>query len=185
MQQRQTLCFLYVISCHISRICWKSSHVTGPWCNRIYHHDEGSKHLMWLTAWKPICNYRPALDIRLKEHLLPCIYHICRNINLNVSIVIMVTLDKMTFADLYKNTNTEPWSKTIKRRWLSWISHLYRLPENTPARQALAEFQRKTQRPSWATKTNVGGANPKRNRHKNSYTDNGQNRMESASAMAT
>ena len=36
---------------------------------------------------------------------------------------------------------------------------------------------KENQTPSWATKTNVDGANLKRNRHKNSYTDNGQNRM--------
>ena len=33
----------------------------------------------------------------------------------------------------------------------------------------------------WANQ-NQRGANPKRNRHKNSYTDNGQNRMESRSS---
>ena len=53
----------------------------------------------------------------------------------------------MTNADLYTNTNTEPWSKTITRRRLNWVGHLYRLPGETPARQALAEYQRKTKRP--------------------------------------
>ena len=43
--------------------------------------------------------------------------------------------------------NTEPWSKTIKRRRLNWVGHLYRLPKETPARQALAEYQRKTKHP--------------------------------------
>ena len=38
-------------------------------CNRIYHYNEGSKHLVLLA--KAICIYRPELDIRLKEHLLP------------------------------------------------------------------------------------------------------------------
>ena len=55
--------------------------------------------------------------------------------------------DLSTNADLYKNTNSEPWSKTIKRRRLNWVGHLYRLPDNTPARQAMAEFHRKTKRP--------------------------------------
>ena len=52
-----------------------------------------------------------------------------------------------TNTNLYKNTNSKPWSKTIKSRRLNWVGHLYGLPDNTPARQALAEFHRKTKHP--------------------------------------
>ena len=55
--------------------------------------------------------------------------------------------DKITNTDLYDRTNCESWSRTIKRRRLNWLGHLYRLPEETPARQALTEYNRKTKRP--------------------------------------
>ena len=56
-------------------------------------------------------------------------------------------MDKVRNTDLYFITKTEPWSRTVKRRRLNWIGHLMRLPKETPARQALAEQQRKTSRP--------------------------------------
>ena len=56
-------------------------------------------------------------------------------------------LDKITNQDLHEKTHSEPWSRTIKRRRLNWLGHLMRLPEDTPARQALAEFDRRTKRP--------------------------------------
>ena len=55
--------------------------------------------------------------------------------------------DKIRNSELYSKTNSEPWSRTIKRRRLNWLGHLIRLPENTPAKQALAEFHRPTKRP--------------------------------------
>jgi exonuclease III len=56
-------------------------------------------------------------------------------------------LDKITNKDLYSRTNSEPWSRTIKRRRLNWLGHLMRLPEDTPARKALTEYDRPTTRP--------------------------------------
>ena len=41
--------------------------------------------------------------------------------------------------EIYKLCNIEPWSNEIKRRRLKWFGHLVRLPENAPAKQALAE----------------------------------------------
>ena len=41
----------------------------------------------------------------------------------------------------------DPWSMTIKMRRLSWLGHLYRLPENTPARQALMESLKPAKKP--------------------------------------
>ena len=56
-------------------------------------------------------------------------------------------LDKVTNVDLYERTNSEPWSRTIKRRRLNWLGHLLRLPNETPARQALTEYNRAIKRP--------------------------------------
>ena len=42
--------------------------------------------------------------------------------------------------NLYKITKTDtPWSTQIKKRHLSWLGHLMRLSEETPARKALQE----------------------------------------------
>ena len=40
---------------------------------------------------------------------------------------------------MQETTCEKNWSTTIKQRCLSWLGHLYRLPENTPAHQALME----------------------------------------------
>ena len=45
--------------------------------------------------------------------------------------------------DLYKRTELEPWSLTIKKRRLRWLGHLMRLDESTPVRRALEEATRK------------------------------------------
>ena len=56
-------------------------------------------------------------------------------------------LDKITNKELYTRTDSQPWSVTIKRRRMNWLGHLLRLHEDTPARQALAEYTRQTKRP--------------------------------------
>jgi len=61
--------------------------------------------------------------------------------------------DKITNEDLYEKTNAKKWSTNIKRRRLSWLGHLLRLPDNTPARQALQEFSRDVKRPRGKPKT--------------------------------
>ena len=43
---------------------------------------------------------------------------------------------------MYKLCNIEPWSNEIERRRLQRIGHLVRLPENAPAKQALAEARK-------------------------------------------
>ena len=62
-------------------------------------------------------------------------------------------VEKMSNIDLYCKTETIPWSQTIKRRRLNWLGHLLRLPDETPAKQALNEFLRKTKRPPGKPKT--------------------------------
>ena len=56
-------------------------------------------------------------------------------------------LDRVRNEDLYGKTKGQPWSHTIKKRRLNWLGHLLRLPSNTPARQALSEYERKVKRP--------------------------------------
>lgn len=51
-----------------------------------------------------------------------------------------------------RNVNTQA-PKDIKRRRLSWFGHLLRLHNNTPAKLALKEFIRETQRPPGKPKT--------------------------------
>ena len=45
----------------------------------------------------------------------------------------------ITNENLYKRTKIIPWTKVIKIRRLRWLGHLMRLPETTPAKQALNE----------------------------------------------
>ena len=49
---------------------------------------------------------------------------------------------KISNNEIYKLCNIEPWSNEIKRRRLKWFGHLVRLPENAPAKQALAEARK-------------------------------------------
>ena len=48
---------------------------------------------------------------------------------------------------LYYKTKVEPWSVTIMRRRLTWLGHLLRLPNDTPARKAFREALKLTKRP--------------------------------------
>ena len=59
---------------------------------------------------------------------------------------------KIPNKDLYSKTKTVEWSK-IQNRRLLWIGHLFRLPEDVPAKQALAEGIRKVKRPRGKPKT--------------------------------
>ena len=60
---------------------------------------------------------------------------------------------KIANKDLYTKTNTVEWSQKIQKRRLLWIGHLFRLPEDTPAKQALEEGIRKVKRPRGKPKT--------------------------------
>ena len=46
---------------------------------------------------------------------------------------------KISNVDLYRLTNEHHWSETIRERRLRLLGHVCRLPEDTPARQALTE----------------------------------------------
>ena len=50
--------------------------------------------------------------------------------------------------DLYKKTKVIAWSNSIRKRRLSWLGHLFRLKEETPARKALNLFCIKAKRPA-------------------------------------
>ena len=55
--------------------------------------------------------------------------------------------DKISNDKLYEKTKESPWSKTVKKRRLKWYGHLIRLPEETPAKQALREAQKASRKP--------------------------------------
>ena len=54
---------------------------------------------------------------------------------------------RLSNVNLYRYAKSEPWSVTIKRRRLSFLGHVMRLNEETPARKALNEFLRPVKRP--------------------------------------
>lgn len=53
---------------------------------------------------------------------------------------------KISNEELYKLTKVEPWSRTIKRRRLTWLGHMMRLHPETPVRVALTEHLRTVKR---------------------------------------
>ena len=55
--------------------------------------------------------------------------------------------EKISNNELYKQTESIEWSIEIKKRRLNWYGHLLRLPDDTPAKQALYESDRKVKRP--------------------------------------
>jgi hypothetical protein len=63
--------------------------------------------------------------------------------------------NKISSEKMYKKTEQKKWSETLKLRRLQWFGHALRLPEETPAKKALAEAQRTTtkmkggQRTTW------------------------------------
>ena len=50
--------------------------------------------------------------------------------------------NKINTTELYKKTQQTPWSKTITKRRVRLYGHLMRLPEETPVRQAMLEYER-------------------------------------------
>lgn len=62
--------------------------------------------------------------------------------------------DIISNENLYKKAKQKPWSDIIRKRRLSWIGHLLRLPENTPARQALKTYLNPAKRPQGRPKLN-------------------------------
>ena len=59
--------------------------------------------------------------------------------------------DKLTNSHLHKTYKLKPWSHVIKERSLKWYGHL-RLQEDTPARKALKECERKVKKPKGGQK---------------------------------
>ena len=49
--------------------------------------------------------------------------------------------------ELYQRTDEQKWSEKIRRRRLKWLGHMLRLPELSPAQQALQEALRPVKRP--------------------------------------
>ena len=55
--------------------------------------------------------------------------------------------DKVSNDELYEQSNQDRWSTVIKTRRLHWFGHLMRLPDETPAKLALKESERKIKKP--------------------------------------
>ncbi len=55
--------------------------------------------------------------------------------------------------EVYERTKETKWSLRIKRRRMSWLGHLLRLPDETPAKQALHEALIPVQKPKGRPKT--------------------------------
>ena len=56
-------------------------------------------------------------------------------------------------TELYKKTDAEKWSIIVKKRRLSWLGHLLRLDDETPAKKALKEYFRKVKKRRGKRKT--------------------------------
>ena len=54
--------------------------------------------------------------------------------------------NKISNDEVYKRTKAIPWSETIRKRRLSWLGHLMRLPKETPAQIALTEALKPSQK---------------------------------------
>ena len=61
---------------------------------------------------------------------------------------------KISNSEIYKLCSIEPWSNEIKRQRLKWFGNFVRLPENAPAKQALAEARKPYKRISGGQPTN-------------------------------
>ena len=59
---------------------------------------------------------------------------------------------KISSEELYEKTKEKPWSETIKTRRLRMFGHVMRLPEETPIRTALTEYERPMRMPRGARK---------------------------------
>ena len=59
---------------------------------------------------------------------------------------------KMRNEELYEITKMRKWRVEIKWRRLSWLGHLLRLPDETPAKQSLYESLRKVKKPRGKSK---------------------------------
>ena len=61
--------------------------------------------------------------------------------------------DKVSNMELYVRAGMTEWSREVKKRRLKWLGHLLRLPEETPARQALHQSMLPVKRPRGKPKT--------------------------------
>ena len=50
--------------------------------------------------------------------------------------------NKISTTELYNRTQQTPWSKAIIKRRVRLYGHLMRLPEDTPVRKAMVEYDR-------------------------------------------
>ena len=55
--------------------------------------------------------------------------------------------NKISNKALYERMEIDEWSKTIKKRRLSWYGHVLRLPDNIPAKTEIREVQKYVKKP--------------------------------------
>ena len=60
---------------------------------------------------------------------------------------------KIVNTELYQKTGVEKWTSIVKKKRLSWLGHLLRLDEETPAKKTLAEYVRKVKKKCGRRKT--------------------------------
>ena len=61
--------------------------------------------------------------------------------------------NKISNIELYNRTKLQEWSKIVKRKRLSWLGHLFRLPDETPAKKSLYEYLKPIQKKIGRPKT--------------------------------
>ena len=60
---------------------------------------------------------------------------------------------KVKNTELYEKTIVEKWSSITKKRRFSWLGHLLKLDQETPAKKALAEYLLKVKKKCGRRKT--------------------------------
>lgn len=111
---------------------FKSRRISNDYKIRVFKSYAGSVFLYNSEIWSLTSTLEKKIDAFQRRQLRFAINNIWPR--------------KLSNEQLYKLTNTEAWSITIKRRRLNWIGHMMRLHPETPVRIALKEHLRYTKR---------------------------------------
>ena len=130
--------------------------------DRSNMHLKKKSHYFWAGVYKPaLCSNKISFKLRIRvfQALISSIFLYnselwslskARNNEMDVFqrmfLRQIIRNRKISNNEIYKLCNIEPWSNEIKRRRLKWFGHLVRLPENVPAKQALAEARKPYQK---------------------------------------
>ena len=130
--------------------------------DRSNMHLKKKSHYFWAGVYKPaLCSNKISFKLRIRvfQALISSIFlynselwSLSKAQNNKMDVFQRMFLRqivrnrKISNNEIYKLCNIEPWSNEIKRRRLKWFGHLVRLPENVPAKQALAEARKPYQK---------------------------------------